>query len=223
LGSEQTRKVFAKHGAPQEMFGVKVGDLKPIAKKLKGEHALALELYATGNSDAMYLAGLVADGARMSKKELESWVKSASWQMISEYTVPWVASESKYGRELALKWIDSNKEHIASSGWATLSAIVAIRPDEELELKELQGLLNRVGREIHAAPGRVKYTMNNFVISVGGYVQPLVSNAKTVAKKIGPVEVDMGDTSCKVPLATDYIAKIESMNRVGKKRTTARC
>ena len=71
LGSEQTRKTFARHGAPvDQMYGVKVGDLKSIVKKIKGNQKLAMELYATGNSDAMYLAGLVADGAAMSKKEL---------------------------------------------------------------------------------------------------------------------------------------------------------
>jgi 3-methyladenine DNA glycosylase AlkD len=47
------------------MFGVKVGDLKPIVKQIKGDQELAMQLYATGNSDAMYLAGLVADGRKM--------------------------------------------------------------------------------------------------------------------------------------------------------------
>jgi 3-methyladenine DNA glycosylase AlkD len=87
LGSEQTRKTFARHGAPLEnMYGVKVGDMKTIMKKIKGNQSLAMELYDTGNADAMYLAGLVADGSQMSKKNLETWAKNASWQMISEYT-----------------------------------------------------------------------------------------------------------------------------------------
>ena len=91
-GSEQTRKIARRHGAPDEMFGVKVGDLKPIAKRIKGQQELACALYDTGNSDAMYLAGLVADGSQMSKQELNSWAKRASWYAISEYTVPGVAS-----------------------------------------------------------------------------------------------------------------------------------
>ena len=48
--------VYARHGAPSNMFGVKIGDLKPIPKKIKGQQALACELYATGNSDAMIAA-----------------------------------------------------------------------------------------------------------------------------------------------------------------------
>ncbi len=100
LGSEQTRRTFARHGAPPQMFGVKVGDLKTIAKKIRGNQSLAMGLYATGNSDAMYLAGLVADGQKMTKPQLESWAKNATWYMLSEYTVPWVASENSGGREL---------------------------------------------------------------------------------------------------------------------------
>jgi hypothetical protein len=65
--------------------------------------------------------------------------------------------------------------------------------------------------------------MNNFVISVGGYVAPLLDEAKAVARRIGKVSVDMGETDCKVPLATAYIEKIESMGRIGKKRKTMRC
>ena len=70
-GSEQTRKTFARHGAPEAMFGVKVADMKTIAKKIKGNQELALGLYETGNSDAMYLAGMVADGSQMTKKQLD--------------------------------------------------------------------------------------------------------------------------------------------------------
>ena len=54
------------------MFGVSVADLKTIAKQIKGDQALALELYDTGNYDAMYLAGLVADGSQMSKRSLST-------------------------------------------------------------------------------------------------------------------------------------------------------
>jgi 3-methyladenine DNA glycosylase AlkD len=224
LGSEQTRKTFARHGAPvDQMFGVKVGDLKTIVKKIKGQQKLALELYATGNSDAMYLAGLVADGEAMSKKELELWAKQATWYMISEYTVAWVASENAAAAELAMKWIKSKTPKIAATGWATYASLVSVRSDEELDLAQIQELLELVGLQVHAAPGRVAYTMNNFVICVGSYVKPLLAKAKAIAKKIGVVQVDMGDTSCKVPLATETIAKIEAMNRVGQKRKNVKC
>lgn len=222
-GSPQTVKIFTRHGAPENMFGVKVADLKPIAKKIKGNQELALELYATGNSDAMYLAGLVADGSQMTKRELNQWARDASWYMISEYTVPWVTCDSVDARDLAVKWINAKKEQVAAGGWATYSALLSVRDDADLDLTEIKSFLKKIEKEIPQAANRVRYTMNGFVISVGTYVKPLLKQAKATAKKIGKVDVQMGETACKVPLATDYIAKVEKMNRVGKKRKTARC
>jgi 3-methyladenine DNA glycosylase AlkD len=223
LGTEQTRKTWMRHGAKEPIYGVKVGDLKTLHKKIKTNHPLALELYDTGNSDAMYLAGYVADPAQFTKPQLQKWARGAYWPMISCYTVAWVAAESAFGRELALDWIDSDSEQIASAGWSTYGALVAITPDAELDLKEIEKLLGRVKAEIGSAPNRVKYCMNNFVIAVGGYVAPLTAKAKATAKAIGAVEVDMGDTSCQVPDASAYIEKIEKMGRVGKKRAHAMC
>ena len=222
-GSAQTVKIFGRHGAPENMFGVKVQDLKPIAKKIKGDQELACELFATGNSDAMYLAGLVADGSQMTKRDLDSWAKQAPWYMISEYTVPWVACDSKHARDLAMKWMKSRKENVASSGWATYACMLSLRDDEDLDLMEIKGLLKQIEKEVHDAPNRVRYTMNGFVIAVGTHVKPLLKEATATAKKIGKVEVNVGETSCKVPLATEYIAKVEKMGRVGRKRKAARC
>jgi hypothetical protein len=223
LGSESIKKVLVKHGAKEPFFGVKVEHLKKIQKRIKNDHELALALYDTGISDAMYLAALIAEPSKMTKAQLEKWAKAAYWSMLSEYTVAWVASESPFGMDVARKWIDSPKENIASSGWSTLGSIVGIKPDKELDFAELEKLLDRVQREIHSAPNRVRYTMNGFVIAVGCYVIPLSKKAKSVAKAIGAVEVEMGGTSCKVPSAIEYIAKIEKMGRQGRKRKTAMC
>lgn len=222
-GSEQTRKIYRRHGITGDLFGVKVGDLKPIAKMIKGKHELACELYDTKNYDAMYLAGMVADGSKMTKRQLQSWASKATCCAVAEYVVPVVACESKHARDLALKWIDSKKETTACAGWCTYSGIVSTQADDELDMAEVNDLIDRVVREIDDARNYVRYTMNGFVIAVGGYFKPLLKQAKQAAKSIGVVSVDMGQTSCKVPLATDYIKKIESQGRVGKKRKTMRC
>lgn len=223
LGSESTKKVLMRHGAREPFYGVKIEDLKKIRKRVKHDHKLALALYDTGISDAMYLAGLICEPEKMTKTHLQKWVKNAYWHMLSDYTVAWVAAESPHGRALALQWIDSPKELISSAGWATLGAIVAIKPDEELDLDEIEALLTRVQDTIHAAPNRVRYSMNSFVISVGAHVTPLAARAKAVAKAVGKVEVDMGGTSCQVPNAFEYIEKVEKRGAQGKKRKTAFC
>jgi 3-methyladenine DNA glycosylase AlkD len=224
-GKESTRKIYARHGMVTEnMYGVSVADLKVIAKTIKGQQALACELYATGNMDAMYLAGMVADGSQMTSKQLNAWAEgAANLQMIAEYTVPWVTVENPQARDLAMQWIKSKKEHVASSGWCTFSGLVATKPDDELDLVEIEKLLGTVVKEIKSAQNRERYTMNEFVISVGSYVKPLAKEAKDAARKIGAVSVDVGETACQVPLATAYIEKNEAAGRAGKKRKTIRC
>src|SRR5882762_860524 len=191
LGTAQTKKMWMTHGAQEPCFGVKVEDMKKIQKRVKMNYQLALDLYATGIADAMYLAGLIADDAKMTKKDLQKWIEGATWSMVAEFTVPWVASASPHGREMALKWMDSKDEAIASSGWGTYSSLVAIKEDAELDLAEIKKLLNRVAESIHDQKTRVKYTMNNFVIAVGAYVKPLSKLAIDTAKGIGKVEVDL--------------------------------
>ena len=222
-GNEGTKKVLMKHGAREPFYGVKVQDLKKIVKKIKKDYHLSLELYASGNSDAMYLAGLIADADLMTKADLQLWAKEAYWYMISEYTVPWIAAESKFGFELALEWIESEEETIAATGWATLSSLVGIKDDEILDLKKLKELLLKVESEIHEAKNRVRYTMNGFVIALGASVVSLTDDAMKVASNIGKVHVEMGGTSCKVPYAPDYIQKVIKRGSLGKKRKMARC
>ena len=138
-------------------------------------------------------------------------------------TVAWVAAESQHGWELGQKWIESKKELVATAGWSTLTSLVAIKPDEELELAELKKLVGRVGKTIHDQPNRVRSAMNLFLISVGSYVKSLTDLAIKTAEKIGTVEVDVGDTDCKVPAAADYIRKVIVHGSHGKKRKTAKC
>ena len=222
-GDERTKNTLMKHGAKEPFFGVKVADLKKVLKKTKKNHELSLKLYETGNTDAMYLAGLMADEKQITKKQLEDWVDKAYWYYLSEFAVPWVTAETEFGFELGQKWIQSKEERIAAAGWATLAYYAAVNEDENLDIKVYSQLLDKAGKEVHDAQNRVRYTMNGFVIAVGSYIKELTDKSKKVAAKIGKVSVEMGGTACKVPLAEDYIQKIVDKGRVGKKRKTARC
>jgi len=222
-GSASIKKIFQNHGANGPMYGVKIADLKVIQKKVKKDHQLAMELFDTGNYDAMYLAGLIADESKMSRKDIEQWADKSHSHGISEYTVAWVAAESEYGWGLGMKWIDSPKEKVASAGWNTLAGVIAMKPDSELDIATIKKLLQRIVKEIHSAPNRVRYTMNGFVIGVGSYIKELTKEAIETAKKIGDVYVDMGGTACKVPAASDYIKKLEAKGYIGKKKKTVKC
>ena len=59
LGDEKVRIQNAKHGSGENQFGVKHGDIRILAKKIKVDHLLALSFWKTGNLDAMLLSILI--------------------------------------------------------------------------------------------------------------------------------------------------------------------
>jgi len=222
LGTPQIKKMWMNHGAQEPCLGVKVEDMKKIQKRVKMDYKLALDLYDTGIADAMYLAGLIADDAKMTKKDLQKWVAGATSTWVAEYTVPWVTSSGPHGREMALKWMDSKNETIASAGWQTYSSMVAIMADADLDLAEIKSLLQRVAKTIHQQPNRVKVVMNGFVIAVACHVKPLHKFAVDTANNIGKVAVDLVG-ACTIPFAPDQIKKFEARSVIGKKRKSPKC
>ncbi len=220
-GSEQYRKIYTNHGIPDPKFGVKVSELKKIQKKVKKDYELSKKLYDTGNYDAMYLAGLIADEKLMTKEDLVHWVTTSKSDNIGSSTVAWIAAESDYGLELAQEWIQSEIEHVAASGWSTYASLIAITPNEELDIPDIEHNIENIAKVIHGERETVKYQMNAFVISAGGYIPALAEKAKTLGTAIGKVKVDMGNTACKVPHITPYIEKMEA--RGVKKKKMARC
>ncbi len=223
LGSDSYKRVIFKHGVKEPCFGVKISDLQKIVKRIKMDYKLALDLYDTGNYDAMYLAGLIADDGKMTKKDLQHWAAQAYCRGLASFTVAWVASGSAHGWEIGLEWIDSKSPLIAVAGWATLGSLVSIKEDSKLDLPTLKKLLARIQKSIHQSPDPVRYQMNSFVIAVGCYVKTLTELAIQTGDKIGPVMADLGDTSCQVPFAPDYIGKVQKRGTIGKKRKTAKC
>lgn len=224
LGTASYKRTLMKnHGVKEPFFGVKIGDLKPLRKALGHDYRLALDLYDTGNYDAMYLAGLIADDARMTKADLRQWAKQAYGGCLPGTTVPTVAAGSPHGHALAMEWIGAKEPRLAAIGWSTLSCLVALKPDVELDLAELKRLLSQAAATIHRAPDAVRYQMNNFVIAVGCYVAPLTELAVALGEKMGPVSADLGNNDCQVPFAPDYIRKVQQRGAIGKKRKTVKC
>ncbi|BDC99548.1 hypothetical protein PEPS_18290 [Persicobacter psychrovividus] len=217
FGSEQTRKVLRRHGAKAPFFGVKVQDLKKIQKKIKRNHSLALDLYASGNSDAMYLAGLIAEPQKMSREQLQQWAEQAYWYMLSEYCVAPVTSASPFAMELAEEWIEAQKEHLQAAGWTTYANYLSFQADSEIDLDRVQELIQLAEQRVHLKDNRAAYAMNNFVIAAGTFCAPLFDTALKVGAQIGKVKVNMGETSCKVPEIVPYLLKVKARDKVGKK------
>lgn len=228
-----SKAVLARHGAQEPFYGISLQWLKKYAKALKREaraekppadvHGLGHELWASGISDARYLAGLLFDPQGLSSDELNNMVLAADWSLHSEYTVPGLAAESGRGWELGLQWIEAGGELVASAGWACLASVLALEQVPQPTSSELQVLLDRVRVDLPTAPNRVRYCMNNFVIAVGVWSETMTAPAKACAQALGTVKVNMGDSACKVPGAIPYIEKIEAMGRIGHKRKRVLC
>jgi 3-methyladenine DNA glycosylase AlkD len=223
LGRESYKKTIMNHGVKEPCYGVSVADLKKIEKRVKKDYQLALDLFDTGVYDAMYLAGLIADDAKMTKEDLRRWAAGAYCRPLAGATVAWVAAGGKHGWELGLEWIESKKELVAATGWATLASLVSIKPDAELDLPALKKLAQRVEKSIHSAPDQSRNQMNGFVIALGAYVAPLTEFAIQTGAKFGPVTADLGDNACQIPFIPDYIGKIKARGSIGKKRKSAKC
>jgi Predicted DNA alkylation repair enzyme len=223
LGLQSYKNVLLNHGVSEPFFGVKIEEMKKIQKRVKKDYRLALDLYDTGIYDAMYLAGLISDDAKMTPDDLRGWVHKTDCQPLIESTVAWVASESPHGFPLAIEWIEAPDEKTKTAGWATLNSLVSIKDDCDLDIEKLTSLLERVEATIHEQPNRVRKVMNSYVIALGCYVGPLADQAMKTAERIGVVKVDMGKTECKVPYAPDYILKVRQRGTLGKKRKTAKC
>lgn len=223
FGDPQTKKTHMKYGAKEPFFGVKIEHLKKILKKTKKNHALSLELYDTGNSDAMYLAGLMADEQKITKEQVNKWIHQAYWSYLYEYTVPWVAAETAFGMEIGLEWITHSNTKIVCAGWSTLSSVVLVQNDKSLDLTTINHLLEVIEQTIGHVDGTIALKMNGFIIAVGTAVAPLSEKALKLAEKIGKLTVQINGSSCKVPYAPDYIKKTIDKGTLGKKRKTARC
>ncbi|MDF1851588.1 MAG: DNA alkylation repair protein [Verrucomicrobiales bacterium] len=223
LGNPGTKKTLMRHGAREPLFGVKIGDMQKLRKAIQSDHGLALDLWDSGNYDAMYFSSLIAEDERMTKTQLRKWAREAYGASLNGSVVPSVAAGSPHGRDLAVEWIDRKSDLVASVGWSTLSLMAMVKPDDELDFSLFQKLLARAEKEIHAAGNESKYAMNHFVIATGSGIAPLFDTALATAESIGVVEIDHGQTACQTPFAPDYLRKVEAKGRVGKKKKSAKC
>ncbi|RUS48188.1 DNA alkylation repair protein [Cohnella sp. AR92] len=223
LGKERTKKIYQSNGAHEPLFGVATGEMKPIAKKIKRNQALAEELYATGNYDAMYFAGVIADPKAMTEEDFERWIDSAYFYMISDYVVAVTLAETDIAQKVADKWIASGEELRMSAGWSCYCWLLGNRKDSEFDEDKLAGMLDRVRATIHDAPERAKYAMNMFIATVAVSYVPLHDKAVETARAVGPVEVNKDKKASKYLNASDNIQKAIARGQIGFKRKYVRC
>ena len=223
LGKERTKKMYMSNGAHDPLFGVATGAMKPIAKKIKIDQALAEKLYATGNYDAMYFAGVIADPKAMTVEDFNRWIEAAYFYMLSDYVVAVTLAEAPIAQEVADAWIASGEELKMSAGWSCYCWLLGNRKDSEFSESKLAQMLEIVKNTIHDAPERTKSAMNNFLYTVAISYVPLHEQAVATAQAIGPVEMKRDNKKSTQLNAYEMIQKEVARGRIGFKRKYVRC
>jgi 3-methyladenine DNA glycosylase AlkD len=223
LGKERMKKMYISNGAHAPLFGVATGAMKPMARKIKIDQPLAEELYATGNYDAMYFAGIIADPNGMTESDYDRWIDAAYFYMLSDYVVAVTLSESNIAQEVADKWIASGEELKMSAGWSCYCWLLGNRKDVEFSESKISNMLDLVEKTIHDSPERTKASMNNFLTTVGISYLPLHEKAVETAKAVGIVEVKRDNKKSSFLNASEGIQKQVDKDKLGFKRKYVRC
>lgn len=204
LGTEHNRKIYGRHGICDEMYGVSYADLKTLIKRIKTNHELALGLWASGNHDARVLATMIADPKKMTSDLADSWAMDLGNFVIAD-AFSTLMSKAPFALAKAEEWIGVEDEWRGAVGWQLMA--YAAMQNRELPSSYFDKYLHIIESSIHSRKNRVRYAMNGALISIGMRAEELAGKALEVARTIGKVHVDHGETSCKTPNASQSIQK----------------
>lgn len=228
-GTAQTVKTYARHGIAGKAFGVRYADIYAFVKQIGPNQKLADQLWKTGVHDARVLATMIAEPEKMTAAAINEWVKTADNQLTLD-SIAALAGRTKHARSCMDKWIKHKNEWIAAAGWHLLAGGCCGRPgqpptfiDDEPDSYFIKKL-DHIEETIHGERNRVKHSMNGALIAIGMRSSELTKRAIAAATRIGKVEVDHGDTSCKTPDAVPYIKKAvahASKRKTSKKKTAS--
>jgi 3-methyladenine DNA glycosylase AlkD len=209
MGSEKLREYNKKNGAGENQFGLKMGDIRTVANKIKTDHALALELWKTKNVDAQLLATLIIQPAELSAKELARMVRSVSYMWLADWLHSYVIKEHPAKESLRVEWMGSADKMEARAGWRLTAGRVAKQADG-LELDEL---LDRIESEMATAPPEVQWTMNMCLAEIGIHHPKLRKRAIGIGERLGIYRDYPCSKGCTSPFAPIWINEIVKRQR----------
>ena len=210
LGNEKVRVHNVKYGAGENQFGVKMGDIRALAKKIKTNHKLALELWETGNVEARFLAVLIINPKELSAVEVDRLVRSEKFTHVSDWLVSYILKVHPDREELRTKWMTDKDPMAARAGWSLTADRVAKNPDG----LDLSGLLDRIEAEMGTAASEVQWTMNFTLAQIGIAFPTLRSRALAIGEKLGIYRDYPVSKGCTSPFAPIWIN--EMVSRAGK-------
>lgn len=209
-GTAQNRKVYGRHGVSEKMFGVSYAELGKLEKKIGPDHELARELWSSGVHDARILATMVAEPEKMTSGEIDRWVRDLENYVAADAFSKLVAN-SRFAAAKMKKFIRSKREWTGRTGWLVCAHLA--NHDDALDDDTCSALLQDIEGSITGAKNRTKDAMNSALIAIGLRSARMENEAVAAARRIGPLDVDHGETSCKTPDAIAYIAKAKARRK----------
>jgi 3-methyladenine DNA glycosylase AlkD len=206
LGDDARRKHNTKAGAPDNQFGVKLGDIRTLAKKLKTNHELALKLWDTGNVEAQLLATLIINPTSLSASELDTLTRSTTCAQVAEWMNAYVVAQHPDKDALREKWMKSKEPWTARAGWH----LTASRVNKDAKDLDVGALLDRIEKEMPKAKPEVQWTMNNTLGAIGIKHANLRKRAIAIGEKIGLYKdwpVSKGCTPPYVPVWVEAMSR----------------
>lgn len=201
LGDEKVRAQNRKQGAGDNQFGVKLGDIRKLAAKLKGDDALAVALWDTGNIDAQFLAALLFDPKKLPAETVDRLVRSITFVRVADWLNSYVVSKHADKETLRERWMADDDRWAARSGWHLTAERVAKNP----EGLDLPALLDRIEFEMAGAQPEVQWTMNNTLAAIGIHVPKLRKRAIAIGEKLGIYRDYPVSKGCTSPFAPIWI------------------
>lgn len=202
LGDEKVRMQNAKRGAGENQFGVKLGDIRSVAKKIKTDHKLAMALWETGNLDARFLATLVIDPKALSAEEMDRMVRSVEFEWVADWLNAYVVKQRADKEALRQKWMADAHPMAARAGWS----LTTERIEKSPEGLDLAALLDRIENEMaHAAP-EAQWTMNFALAQIGIHFPEHRARALAIGEKLGIYRDYPVSKGCTSPFAPIWIA-----------------
>ncbi len=205
MGTEQNRKVYARHGVGKKMYGVSYANLNKLKKQIGTDQALAEQLWASRNHDARVLATMVADPGQAKSGTLDAWVRDVDSYVLADALRDLVA-RTPFAFKKFERWSRSKSEFVGQIGWGLLSYLAG--QVEDLNNAFFIDQLKAIEADIHDRANRVRHSMNGAIISIGARNATLRQRATAAANRIGTIEVDHGETNCTTPAAVPYIDKM---------------
>lgn len=204
-GAENVRKIYAKQGAGENQFGVLRGNLRGLAKKLKTNHPLAMQLWATGNADAMILATMLMDGKQLSATEVEGMVQPLTYATLVDELMFNAVASAPCAEELIQRWTASPDELTGRAGWNLLIARVM---RDETEGLDLDAILAAVEAEMKDAPERKQFAMNRCLVEIAVRIPEHRARCIEIAERLGPLDDRPVPKGCTSSYAPEWIAAV---------------